>query len=277
MSHEPPVVTLVGVPFDESSSFLRGCAEAPPKIRDALHSTSANMCTEGGRDLEHESRFRDAGDLPLTTGAAAFQEIEQGVAELLVSGDRLVALGGDHAVTYPIVRAFTKQYDALTILHLDAHPDLYDELDGNKLSHACPFARIMEEGRVTRLVQMGIRTITPHQREQAARFKVEVQTADRWSPDVCASLDGPIYLSLDLDVLDPAFVPGVSHHEPGGVSTRDVLDVIQHVKAPLVGADIVEYNPTRDLNGVTAMVAAKCLKEIVDRMLSGDWPKAKSP
>ena len=262
-------VVMVGIPFDESSSFLRGCAEAPPKIREALHSPSANMCTERGRNLEHESRFRDAGDLPRSTGAAAFQAIEQGIAALLVGGDRLVSLGGDHAVTYPIVRAFTKQYDALTILHLDAHPDLYDELDGNKLSHACPFARIMEEGRVTRLVQMGIRTMTPHQREQAERFGVEVQDVGRWSTDLCASLDGPVYLSLDLDVLDPAFAPGISHHEPGGVSTRDVLDVIQHITAPLVGADIVEYNPTRDLNGVTAMVAAKCLKELVDRMLSG--------
>ena len=208
MTHQPHVVILVGVPFDESSSFLRGCAEAPPKIREALHSYSANMCTEQGRDLEHESRFRDAGDLPLTTGAAAFQEIEQGVAELLVGGDRVVSLGGDHAVTYPIVRAFAKQYDALTILHLDAHPDLYDELGGNRLSHACPFARIMEAGLVGRLVQMGIRTTTLHQREQAERFGVEVQTVDRWSTDLCASLDGPVYLSLDLDVLDPAFRAG---------------------------------------------------------------------
>lgn len=267
MTHQPHVVTLVGVPFDESSSFLRGCAEAPPKIREALHSHSANMCAESGRDLAHEPRFQDAGDLPLTAGAAAFQQIEQGVDELVVGGDRLVALGGDHAVTYPIVRAFAKHYDALTILHLDAHPDLYDELDGNKLSHACPFARIMEEGVVTRLVQMGIRTMTPHQREQAARFQVEVHAVHHWSTDVCATLEGPVYLSLDLDVLDPAFAPGISHQEPGGVSTRDVLDVIQRIDAPLVGADIVEYNPTRDLNGVTAMVAAKCLREIVDRML----------
>ena len=77
-----------------------------------------------------------------------------------------------------------------------------------------------------------------------------------------------MYLSLDLDVLDPAFAPGLSHHEPGGVSVRDVLSAVQSIRAPLIGADIVEYNPVRDVNGVTAMVAAKCLKEVVDRMLS---------
>ena len=85
---------------------------------------------------------------------------------------------------------------------------------------------------------------------------------------MAAGLAGPVYLSLDLDVLDPAFAPGLSHYEPGGVSTRDVLEVVKRISAPLVGADIVEYNPVRDLHGVTAMVAAKCMKEIVDRMLS---------
>ncbi|MEE3105058.1 MAG: arginase family protein, partial [Acidobacteriota bacterium] len=105
----------------------------------------------------------------------------------------------------------------------------------------------------------------------AARFDVEVHPVDRWSTDICRSLEGPVYLSLDLDVLDPAYAPGLSHHEPGGVSTRNVLDIIQHLgmgKSTFVGADIVEYNPTRDLNGVTATVAAKCLKEIVDRLLA---------
>ncbi|HJO38488.1 MAG: agmatinase [Vicinamibacterales bacterium] len=268
MNPTSPNVTLVGIPFDESSSFLRGPAEAPPKIREALHSPSANLATEAGRDLGAEDRFRDAGDLQLPTGAAAFGAIERGVAELLESGDRLLILGGDHAITYPVVRAFAGRYDRLTILHLDAHPDLYDELEGDKLSHACPFARIMEANLASRLVQLGIRTMTPHQRDQAERFGVEVVTAADWPADVLASLEVPLYLSLDLDVLDPAFAPGLSHHEPGGVSVRDVLKVIQAIQVPIVGADIVEYNPVRDLNGVTAMVAAKCMKEVADRMLS---------
>ena len=268
MTSEKSSVTLLGIPFDESSSFLRGAAQAPPKIREALHSPSTNLSTESGYDLSAETRFRDLGDLSLPTGTAAFVAIEQGVSELLESGDRMVALGGDHAVTYPVIRAIAKQYDRFTVLHLDAHHDLYDEFDGNRLSHACPFARIMEEGLVHRLVQMGIRTMTPHQKDQVERFGVEVVTAAQWTDSVVTELDGPVYLSLDLDVLDPSFVPGVSHHEPGGVSVRDVLGVVQSINGPLIGADIVEYNPVRDVNDVTARVAAKCLKEVVGRMLS---------
>ena len=109
--------------------------------------------------------------------------------------------------------------------------------------------------------------MNPHQREQADRFAVQVQAASDFTLDAIRELDGPIYVSLDLDVLDPAFAPGVSHHEPGGLSTRDVLGVIQYLRGPLVGADIVEYNPNRDPLGITAMTAAKFLKELAVRML----------
>jgi arginase family enzyme len=160
----------------------------------------------------------------------------------------------------------------LNILHLDAHPDLYDELDGNRRSHACPFARIMEEKLATRLVQVGIRTMNPHQRQQAERFNVEVIDMRHWQPGIPLEFDGPVYLSLDLDVLDPAFAPGVSHHEPGGLSTREVIHLIHSLKAPLVGADIVEYNPQRDPVGMTAMTAAKLLKEVVACMIASTLP-----
>jgi len=153
------------------------------------------------------------------------------------------------------------------ILQLDAHPDLYDELDGNRYSHACPFARIMEDELATRLVQVGIRTMTPHQREQAKRFGVEVVEMRNWHSGMAFRFEDPVYISLDMDCLDPAFAPGVSHHEPGGFSTRDVLEIIQGLRGNIVGADIVEFNPERDPGGVTAMVAAKFLKELLARML----------
>ena len=259
----PPRVTVLGVPNDDGSSFLRGPAGAPPRIRKALHSPSSNLATESGLDLGAESRFRDVGDLAF---GVSHEEIESQVAELIDAGDRVISLGGDHAVTYPIVRAFGPRFERLSLLLLDAHPDLYDELDGNRLSHACPFARILEDGLVGRLVQVGIRTLNPHQREQAERFGVEIHEMRDWPPPAF-DFQGPLYLSLDLDALDPAFAPGVSHHEPGGMSVRDAITLIQGLRAPLVGADVVEYNPTRDANGITAMVAAKLLKEITDRML----------
>jgi len=196
-----------------------------------------------------------------------FEQIEEGVFRLLEKGARVLSLGGDHSVTYPILRAYSRRFSPLEILHLDAHPDLYDHYEGNREANACPFARIMENGLAERLVQVGIRTMTPHQRQQAERFGVKVLNIDRWSSVFSMEFNGPVYISLDIDVLDPAFAPGVSHHEPGGLATRNVLEIIQNLKAPVVGADIVEFNPRRDPTGITAMVAAKLTKEISARML----------
>jgi agmatinase len=264
----PGTVAVLGVPFDAKSSFRRGAALAPSRIREALHSDAANLCAEDGMDLGQETGWREIGDLVLPEGAAALTQIEQTVAALLSREARVVTLGGDHSITYPIVQAYARTYPRLNLLQFDAHPDLYDDLAGDRYSHACPFARIMEAGLVQRLVQLGVRTLTPHQRAQAARFGVEVIEMRHWHAGVTFDFDGPLYLSLDMDCLDPAFAPGVSHHEPGGLSTRQVLGVIQGLSGPLVGADIVELNPERDWMGMTAMVAAKFLKEILAQMLA---------
>jgi arginase len=260
-------VALLGIPWDENSSFLRGAAKAPPRIREVLRSGASNLCAENLLDLGTEPRFHDIGDLALAGGSGSLGQIEEAVRAVLDRGARLLALGGDHAVTYPIIKAYCAAFDRLEILHLDAHPDLYDRFEGHRYSHACPFARIMEEGRVARLVQVGIRAMNPHQQEQAERFGVEVITMRDWGIVEAPAFRGPLYLSLDMDVLDPAFAPGVSHHEPGGLATRDVITLIQCLRVPLVGADIVEFNPDRDPVGITAMAAAKLLKEVAARML----------
>jgi agmatinase len=260
-------VALLGVPFDEFSSFLRGPALAPARIRHVLHAGSTNWCAENGVDLAASPHFTDAGDLELDSGEAALAQIEAAVGRLLDQGARVISLGGDHSVTLPIVRAYSRKFDGLNILHLDAHPDLYDNFQGNRFSHACPFARIMEEKLAARLVQVGIRTMNPHQQAQADRFQVEVIEMRSWQPNTIFAFDGPVYLSLDLDVLDPGFAPGLSHHEPGGLSPRDVVRIIQQLDGAFVGADIVEYNPVRDSHDITAMVAAKFLKEIAGQML----------
>ena len=266
-------VSLLGVPYDVHSSFLRGPAGAPAAIRDALDSGSANWCAESGLDLGplRGERWSDLGDLELPDEVLpALHAIRTAAETAIADGGRLVSIGGDHLVTWPLVQAMTDVHDELTILHFDAHPDLYHELDGDRYSHACPFARIMEEGRVARLVQFGIRTMTPHQRRQADRFGVEVHEAR----DGVTSIDdvrGPVYVSIDIDVLDPAFAPGMSHHEPGGWSTRQLLDALRAIRAagvPVVGADLVEVNPERDVSGLTAMVGAKLVRELLDLTLS---------
>jgi arginase len=260
-------VAILGIPSDENSSFMAGPAEAPGHIRQALHSGSANLSTEDGTDLDNETRFIDIGDLVLSEGDVALQEIEAGVGQVLQVGAGLMSLGGDHSITYPILRAYAAQYQNLNILQFDAHSDTYEIYAGNRFSHACPFARIMEEGLANKLVQCGIRTLTKEHRAQNERFGIQVHEMRNWQPGTTIDIEGLIYISLDLDALDPAFAPGVSHHEPGGLSTRDILHVLQNLNGRIVGADIVELNPKRDINNMTAMTAAKLLKEIAALML----------
>ncbi|HEY7502417.1 MAG TPA: agmatinase [Vicinamibacterales bacterium] len=265
-------VAILGVPWDEHSSFLRGASEGPRAFRAALTSESANKSTETGLDLSDRSAWRDAGDItiPESDPLRAIAAIEDGAQQALRDGAALLSIGGDHAISWPLVRAHAKLHRGLEILQFDAHPDLYDVFDGDRYSHACPFARIMEERLASRLLQIGIRTLNEAQRPQVARFGVEQIDMVSWDgADAVASrvsFDGPVYISLDLDVLDPAFAPGISHHEPGGLSVRDVIRIVQRFRGRLVGADIVELNPTRDRDGVTAMVAAKLAKELIARL-----------
>ena len=263
----PDSVVIVGVPCDDFSSFLKGPAKAPPLIRERLNDGSSNLFAENGVDLDGHPRLFDFGDLTLPAGEAAIRETERTVRQLASRGARILALGGDHAITYPVVSALSRYHSDLTVFHLDAHPDLYESYGGSRLSHACPFARIMETGRVKRLVQVGVRGMNDLQRSQVEKYDVTCIEMKHLHTDTPIHLDGPVYLSLDMDVLDPAFAPGVSHHEPGGMSSRDVIRLIQSIEGLIVGADIVEYNPDRDVNEMTAAVAAKFLKELAGIML----------
>ena len=259
--------TLIGIPFDAYSSYLRGAAEAPAKIRQAMRCDASNSWTESGVDLGEAGAYEDAGDLTFAD-QDAFAVIETGLGKLIEQGKRPVSLGGDHSITYSIVKAFARRYPELTIVHFDAHPDLYDEFEGNRLSHACPFARIMESGLAKRLVQVGIRTINRHQQEQAERFGVEVVEMRSLPAYEKLKAAGPVYVTFDMDVLDPAFAPGVSHREPGGMSAREAIEHLHAIDGEIVGADLVEFNPVKDVDGLTATVAAKILKEILGKMIA---------
>ena len=167
----------------------------------------------------------------------------------------------------PIVRAFRRWYDRLSILHFDAHPDLYDNFENNPYSHA-PLSRgSWRTNWADRLVQVGIRTATGHEREQAERFGVEIIEMRQMPDDLALEFDRPVYITVDIDGLDPADAPGVSHPEPGGLSPRQVIHAIQGLAGQIVGADIVEVNPRKDIHNITAVVAAKIVKEIAARTL----------
>jgi agmatinase len=255
-------VRLIGLPTDVNSSFLRGPAKGPDAIRAALASDHTSGSAEIGDVFGQDVRWNDSGDLRLDEDESDPARIEAAVAQAIASGEMPFSLGGDHSITFPAMRAVARAYGPVDILHFDAHPDLYDCFQENPSSHASPFARIMEAGLAKRLVQVGIRTLNPHQREQAQRFGVEIMLMSDFVPERIPILEGPLYISFDMDGLDPSIAPAVSHHEPGGLTVREVLRVLLRQQAPLVGADLVEYNPARDTHGMTGAVAAKLIREI---------------
>ena len=262
-----PVIDLIGLPSDSNSSFERGPAMAPAAIRRALWSDRGNLACEDGQEIGIDFELRDRGDLWLNEDAADDAVIADAVRAAIQSGAVPLALGGDHAITHPVVRGIHAEHGPVTILHFDAHPDLYDDFEGNPRSHASPFARIMEAGLATRLVQVGIRTLNAHCRQQAERFGVEIVPMTDFAPDKVPVLDGALYISIDLDGIDPSEAPGVSHPEPGGLTMREVLAVLRRQTAPVVGADVVELNPRFDQNDRTAIVAAKLVRELAALMV----------
>ncbi|MBH10008.1 MAG: agmatinase [Candidatus Marinimicrobia bacterium] len=261
------MISIIGMPTDINSSFLKGAAKAPPIIMNAFYSDATNKFSESGVDLGKENLWVDQGNLELSNQTDDFQKIMEAVTKELKYNNRCISLGGDHSITWPIVEAYYKYFSKINIVHFDAHPDLYENFENNTFSHASPFARILENHFTNDLIQIGIRTLNDHQKYQAERYNVKIIHMKDFSNEIKLDFKGPVYISIDLDGLDPAFAPGVSHPEPGGLSTRDIIKVISNIKGNIVGADIVEYNPEKDLNNITAITAAKLLKELMGKIL----------
>jgi len=284
-----PGVGLIGIPFDANSSHRRGPAAAPAAIRRELHSPAGNAYSERGvflgdasltsaarndarRRRSDPSPYLDHGDLTVPQRAAVrepIDEIEHCVARALAVTPRIVVLGGDHAVTYPILLAIARHWGPISLLHFDAHPDMYPAFEGNRYSHASPMARVLEDGLVQRLVQLGIRSDSPAQQRVARQYGVEVHPAYDLDRMPRLEFATPVYVSIDVDALDPAYAPGVSHPEPGGLTVRQVLDALYAVRAPaFVGGDVVELNPLLDASGRTTLVAAKLARELLARLIT---------
>ncbi|KAL5571560.1 hypothetical protein UlMin_021157 [Ulmus minor] len=275
--------SALGVPLGHNSSFLQGPAFAPPRIREAIWCGSTNSSTEEGKDMKDPRVFTDVGDLPVQeirdcgVDDDRLMNVVSESVKLVMEQDPLrpIVLGGDHSISFPVVRAVSEKLGGpVDILHLDAHPDIYHCFEGNKYSHASSFARIMEGGYARRLLQVGIRSINPEGREQGKKFGVEQYEMRTFSRDrhflenlkLGEGVKG-VYISIDVDCLDPAFAPGVSHFEPGGLSFRDVLNILHNLQGDVVAADVVEYNPQRDpVDGITAMVAAKFVRELAAKI-----------
>lgn len=259
---------LIGIPFDEKSCYLRGAAKGPQAIREASTSRALNPWTELGVSLEKDGVFVDLGDIDVSGDfRQVFSRIEESIFQILEKKAVPVVLGGDHSISYPVVRAFARKVKPLDILHFDAHPDLYEELYGDRFSHACPFARIVEEGLAENLVQVGIRAATGEQRKKALKHRVRMIEMKDIKDGLFLKFRNPLYISFDMDSLDPAYAPGVSHHEPGGLSTRQAINIIHALKARVVGLDVVELNAERDVKGITAVAAVKVIKEVLGKII----------
>ncbi len=259
-------VVVYGAPLDMTTSFRPGTRMAPEAIRK--HSwglETYDLFLE--QDLE-QICFYDAGDVDLSPGSLvqALENIKHAAALIARSGGKPLMLGGEHLATFPVIEALYKQYPELAVIHLDAHADMRLEYMGQSLTHAGVMRKVsMLIGRQN-VYSLGIRSASRDEIEYARSASQNFLPFDiKRLSDVVDSLSGrPVYLSLDIDVVDPAYAPGTGTPEPGGVSGGELLVSLAHLKrANLVGADVVEVCPPYDPSGITSLLAAKIVRQLV--------------
>ena len=271
-------VAVVGVPFDSGVTYRPGARFGPAAIRQA-----SRLLRPYNPALD-VSPFRraqvvDAGDIacnPFDIGAALAQ-IETGVGELVGDGRRVVALGGDHTIALPILRALHAKHGPIALVHFDAHLDTWDTYFDAPYTHGTPFRRASEEGLIVKgsSAHVGIRG-SLYDREDLVDDErlgftiVHCRDIDRLGVDgilerVLARVgEAPVYVSIDIDVLDPAFAPATGTPEAGGMTSRELLAVLRGMRhTNLVGADIVEVAPAYDHAEITAVAAANLAYELV--------------
>ncbi len=258
-----PGISLLGCPLDVTSSFRGGSKFGPDSIRRASW-TLETYSPYLKLDLD-DIVFCDTGDLELPPGnlLESLELVENTVAGMIENGQRPLSFGGEHLVTYPILKAVKKHFPIVQVVHFDAHCDLRDEYEGQKLSHATVMKRVRELG-ISQMHQIGIRSGT---RQEFG----ELHPVD--SPAMLAGLlDGnePVYVSFDIDVFDPSLVPGVTTPEPGGLMFKEVMDYLNVLKGMnIVGADVVELAPDYDTTFVSSVCASKVAREIIMLVHSG--------
>ncbi|MFB2646481.1 arginase family protein [Raphidiopsis sp. BLCC-F218] len=259
-------LVFVGLSDDQQSSYLQGCAQGPEKIRCAYDGNCYNATTESGVDLTNS--VVDLGNwLPQghwdSTADTYYQK-----AQLLFESEKIPFFaGGDHAVTIPVAKALDVLQRQIHIVQVDAHPDIYPELCDSAYSHACVASRLLEFDHIASITQIGIRTMNQVQKQMADKFQDRLHLLPARNltgelPSLPHIAEGAlVYLTIDLDGFDPVFAPGVSHPVPGGLSSRQVLNFIQDARWNLVGMDVVELNPAKDINNQTAILAARLMHE----------------
>ena len=272
---------VVGVPWDATSSYRCGAAAGPDAIRWATSSRLYNRFTEKGVDLAALWKVCDHGNVKVTTD---FFRLRKSLASAMNLHDHrnysVLFLGGDHFISYPCFSLMAEKCKRrLSLLYFDAHPDLYESYEGSRYSHATTVSRILEDRNLSSgaVCYVGIRASTGEQNERIRTLGLDAYTTQdvytRGCDAIASSIrstlpNQPIYLSIDLDCLDPAFAPSVGNPQPGGLSTRHILDILHGIEGlEIVAADIVEYSPKFDSNArTTAFTSAIMIKEMMGTM-----------
>ncbi len=266
-------VGVLGVPFDGAVSFRRGTAFAPAKLRELTPHLAP--CAEEGQPLR--LRVRDYGDVPPDLEwPRYFHDVEERATEALQHPQALF-LGGDHSVTIPLMRAFDRFVDGpFGVLHFDSHPDLFDVYEGHHWSHACTERRALELSGLDpqQLVFVGLRSLCQEEWDfLKAHPEIPYYTArqcyqrgiEAIAEEVVERLEDvqAVYFTLDIDGLDPAYAPGTGTPEGGGLTTRDLLELVRVVfqRLPIQALDVVEVAPPLDQADITAFAALKVIYE----------------
>jgi agmatinase len=274
-------IAVAGVPFDGGTSYRPGARFGPAAVRQGSRLLRPYNPAQGSLPFAL-AQVVDAGDIictPFSTEEAVAQ-IEAGAGALLERGGRLVAIGGDHTIALPLLRATARRRGPLALVHFDAHLDTWDTYFGQRFTHGTPFRRAWEEGllRTERSVHVGLRgplySDTDLSDDTGMGF-AQITTDDvatRGVAEVVGQVlarvgDAPLYVSVDIDVLDPAHAPGTGTPEAGGLSSRELLALLRGLEpASIVGADVVEVSPAYDHAEITAVAAAHVLYELVTLM-----------
>ena len=263
-SYDEADLVMFGAPFDGTCSYRPGSRFAGAAVRTESYGIET-YSPYLERDLADLSVF-DAGELDLPFGniSEVLERIEEAASEIISDGKKMLMIGGEHLVTLGAVRAAAKKHPGLNILHFDAHADLRDDYMGERRSHATVIRRCHElvGGKVH---QFGIRSMTREEdlwaRENVIQRKYDFETLDETIDDLRGK---PVYLTIDLDVLDPSIFPGTGTPEPGGVSFTDLISAVHRVKGlDIVGCDVNELAPHYDGSGVSTVVACKVIRELI--------------
>lgn len=278
-------VAILGIPFDSGTSYRPGARFGPQAIRQASRHLRYNFHPAYGTEPFREFQVADAGDVPCNPYSIteAIDQIESAASELLSSVGALISLGGDHTIAVPLLRAMHRRHGAVALVHFDAHLDTWDTYFGAPYTHGTPFRRAAEEGLFDDQASMHVGIRGPlYSSEDLAQdaelgFKViHCDELNEQGPDHVAARirdrvgDVPLYLSIDIDVLDPAHAPGTGTPEVAGLSSRELINILRGLRGiRMVGGDIVEVAPAYDHAEITSLAAATIAFELVNLILCG--------